>query len=460
MLGRLGFAGRLSAILMLSLLAVWALAAGISTLTRIPLVPVPNALPFPRQVAAIVELLETSNADRRQTVLDAASSDTLHVSLAAAAPEVPPEVRRLKAVEWLVGSYVGALGTREVIVIINPADAAGLGAPGSETGWRVSPRRLRLAVALNSGGYALFETQGEISRRLLGVPPSFWLGGLGALVGLAALMAVWRESRPLKELALAVSRFSGDGRPTTVHERGAPELRRLIGEVNRMQERIATLVEGRTVLLGAVSHDLKTYITRLKLRAELISDSDQRTRAERDLDDMTALIEDALAVARGTSVHERKCLVDLAELLRAVCADRPGSEYLSPLSPVRIEGNPVSLRRLFSNVVDNALGYGGKHASVAVEQAATLSRVSIDDDGPGIPPHERELVFEPFYRRESSRSRQTGGSGLGLAIARQIAELHGGSIKLMNSPLGGLRVVVEIPLEGSRGLGRGFAVKF
>jgi signal transduction histidine kinase len=441
-LSRLGFAGRISAILLLALLALWALGAALSYVTRTPVVAMPNPYPLPHQMAAIVELLEASDAEQQKIILNAVNSDTLKVTLADKAPEVLPGQRRLKGLEWLVGRYANALGSRELIATMVPSDTSGALADSPAGLVRQS---VRIGVALRGGGYALFEPRGEINRRFFGVPPGYWLGFLGALVGIAALFAVWREAQPLKELSRAVSRFSGDGNPILITPRGAPELKRLIDKTNRMQERIAVLLNGRTVLLGAVSHDLKTYITRLKLRVEMISDPDQQARAERDLDDMTVLIEDALAVARGGSERDRMSVIDLSELLHALCADSPSIELSTPNKPLVLTGSPVALRRLFTNLIDNALRYGAKAAKVTAEADGARVRVTIDDDGLGIPLAERTLVFEPFYRREPSRSRETGGTGLGLAIAKQIVELHGGSIVLDESPAIGLRVVVELP---------------
>ena len=212
-----------------------------------------------------------------------------------------------------------------------------------------------------------------------------------------------------------------------------------------MQERIATLLKGRTILLGAVSHDLKTFITRLKLRAEMIPDAEQQARAERDLDDMTGLIEDALAIARGTAVRDRISLVDLGDILRTICVEQPNIKLDVEARNLPLAGDPVALRRLFTNLIENAIRYGGGSTTVRAAENGMHLSVTIDDDGPGIPPHERELVFEPFYRQDSSRSRETGGSGLGLAIAQQIVQLHGGSIELSDAPSGGLRVVVDLP---------------
>ncbi len=444
MFGRLGFVGRVSAILMLALVALWALGAGLSYVSRSPIAPLPSALPLPHQMAAIVDLLEKSDEAQRQTVLAAVSTDTLYVSLSPSAPEVPADIRRLRGIEWLINRYVGALGSREIIATADP-DAIGDWQLGRGKLWRLAQFPLRVAVGLKGGGYAVFETRGEIARRLFGMPPGFWVGVLGSLVGIAALFAVWREARPLKALSASVARFARDGQPNLVEMRGAPELRRLIEEVNRMQERIATLIKGRTVLLGAVSHDIKTYITRLKLRTEMIEDGDQRARAERDLDEMTALIDDALAVARGMATERQLNDVDLGEVLRIVVQDYSGVSLTTPEGALMMRADPVALRRLFSNLVDNAVRYGGGGPDITVSAGHEGWRVTVDDDGPGIPAAERALVLEPFYRRETSRSRETGGSGLGLAIAKQIVEAHGGTIALDQSPAGGLRVVLELP---------------
>jgi signal transduction histidine kinase len=212
-----------------------------------------------------------------------------------------------------------------------------------------------------------------------------------------------------------------------------------------MQERIASLVKGRTILLGAISHDLKTFLTRLRLRVEAIPDPDQQARAARDLEDMTALIEDALALARGAAVSERRDEVDVAELLAQQAADRKEvSLSVASPAPVKVRGDAVALRRLFANLLDNALRYGAS-AEVGLERSGSEVIITVDDDGPGIPALERSAVFEPFYRIEPSRSRETGGAGLGLAIARAIVEAHGGRISADLAPKGGARIRVVLP---------------
>jgi signal transduction histidine kinase len=232
-----------------------------------------------------------------------------------------------------------------------------------------------------------------------------------------------------------------------VRPRGAPEIRKLISAVNDMQSRIAALVKGRTMLLGAISHDLKTYITRLRLRAEGLDD-ERRERATRDLEDMTALIDDAIAVARGATVSDRRERVDLMALVRVEAAERPDRsieiEELAQNTECTVLGDPVALHRVLANLLDNALRHGTR-AAVSVDCREQVVAIAVDDDGPGIPDAEREAVFEPFYRLETSRSRTTGGSGLGLAIVRQIVAAHGGTIAIGTSPLGGARLALTLP---------------
>ena len=190
----------------------------------------------------------------------------------------------------------------------------------------------------------VLETRGDIAGRVWGVPPGFVIGALGALVGVAAIIAITREARPLRRLATSVARFAESAVPDPVESRGAPEIRRLITAVNDMQERIAGLVKGRTILLGAISHDLKTFLTRLRLRVERIPDSEQQARAASDLDDMTALIEDALALARGAAVSDRREEVDVADLLSQQIAGRKDARvhlHCAISEPANVRGDAV-----------------------------------------------------------------------------------------------------------------------
>ena len=449
MLGRLGFAGRMMAIVLFALLSIVAIGAGIGYVARQRAHIDSTPMLLPERAAAIVEVLETTPPERRETALKAVSSDDLSVSFRDQPPPDDPRLQRLPAVERVMGQYFMEVGGREVIALLAPERVARWRQLRLGQYWIASREPLKVAIGLSTGGYAVLESRGDIGPRIWGMPPGFVIGALGALVGLAAIVAIVREARPLRQLAGSVSRFATNAEPDPVDARGAPEIRRLIGAVNDMQDRIAGLVKGRTVLLGAISHDLKTYITRLRLRAEQIPDSDQRERAVRDLNDMTTLIEDALALARGASVSERRDTIDVAALLAEEIGARKNPqlrfEDAAGITTAKVAGDSVALRRLFANLIDNALRYA-KTVNVGLEANREEVVVVVDDDGPGIPALERSAVFEPFYRVDSSRSRETGGAGLGLAIARAIVEAHGGRIGAEPSPTGGARIRVVLPL--------------
>ena len=447
MLGRLGFTGRIMAIVLLALFAMVAISAGLTYVARNRDPGDTTAMLLPERAAAVVEVLEHTPPERRATALAALNSESLMVSFRPDPPDVPA-AERLPFIERAIAPYFAEVGGREVIAALPPYAAAGWKRLRFGQYWRAAREPLKVTIGLATGGYAVLETRGDILRRFWGVPPGFLLGALGSLVGLAAIVAIMREARPLRRLSGSVARFADGAVPDPVDARGAPEIRRLIAAFNDMQERIASLVKGRTILLGAISHDLKTFLTRLRLRVEQIPDAEQKARAASDLDDMTALIEDALALARGAAVSERREEVDVAELLAQKVADRKNVALTRASSKstgaAKVRGDAIALRRLFTNLIDNALRYG-KSAAVTLEQGGQEVVVTIDDDGPGIPQLERSAVFEPFYRIEPSRSRETGGAGLGLAISRAIVEAHGGRISADDAPQGGARIRVVLP---------------
>lgn len=448
MLRRLGFTGRLMAIVLLALVALWAIGVGWIFVSETREQIAGRLYPLPEQAAAIVNLIDATEPARRPAVLKAVSSETLRVNIEREAPATEPGSERLPAVEQFLSRYLRVLEPREVIATI---ESSGLARWRVGQRWLYARQPLHLAVSLSSGGYAVFETRGQLGR-LFGLPPGFGVGALGALVGIAAILAIAREARPLRMLAERVAGFTGDTLPASLPPAGAPEIRQLIEAVNAMQRRIVDLVKGRTLLLGAISHDLKTYITRLRLRVEQLPADDQRHKAARDLDDMTALIDDALAAARGTSVLARRQPVDLCELLAGLVAGYPDRQVrwcpAVAADATHIVGEPVALRRLFANLIDNALRFG-TCCEIALVRCGEHLRITVDDDGPGIPAGEREAVLEPFYRLEPSRSRATGGSGLGLAIVKQITEAHGGSADIAASPPGGTRVTIMLPAESA-----------
>ncbi|MFZ1860777.1 MAG: ATP-binding protein, partial [Candidatus Competibacter sp.] len=216
---------------------------------------------------------------------------------------------------------------------------------------------------------------------------------------------------------------------------------------NTMQERLIRYIEDRNRILAAVSHDLKTPITRLRLRTELLDDAPLREKFLTDLDDMQRMAQASLDFLRGGEDSEPLAPVDLNALLESLQEDAEDTGQA-----IRIDGatdrplhcRPLALKRCLTNLLDNALKYG-QRAEIAVQDTPARVTLRVRDQGPGIPETELERVFEPFYRLESSRSRDTGGTGLGLSIARNIARAHGGELTLRNHPRGGLEARVELP---------------
>src|SRR5262249_12421961 len=206
-------------------------------------------------------------------------------------------------------------------------------------------------------------------------------------------------------------------------------------------------------MIAAISHDLRTPITRLRLRAEFIEDAEQQARMLADLDDMETMIRSTLSFAREEANPEPRRDLDLVGLLRCVCEDFSAELTVDPASAeaLSFSGQPVALRRGFCNLIDNAVKYG-ERARVRLSKSGDSIVVTVEDDGPGLPEEELERVFRPFYRVEQSRSRDTGGVGLGLSVARTVFHAHGGDVVLMNRSEGGLRATVTLPHSAASGV--------
>ena len=278
--------------------------------------------------------------------------------------------------------------------------------------------------------------------------PSIISAGLMAVAILAIVgLIVRRATRPLAVLADRVEAF-GRGAPSmTLPETGPREVRRLTAAFNRMQERLARFISDRTRMLAAIGHDLRTPITSLKIRTELLDDEESRDRMMATLDDMQRMTEATLAFAREDADAEPLRSVDLNALVESLCDDLAamGKDVtFTGVERLPYTCRPTALRRAFSNLVDNAVRYGDR-ARVTLAATADGPRIVIDDDGPGIPADRIEEVYKPFVRLETSRSRDTGGTGLGLSIARSIILAHGGELTLGNRKDGGLRVEIRLP---------------
>lgn len=267
-----------------------------------------------------------------------------------------------------------------------------------------------------------------------------------AIIVIGVLLLRW-ATRPLRDLALAAERFSLDQVPEPLHESGPIEVRHAARAFNTMGERIQRLVAERMQALAAVSHDLRTPITRLRLRSELLEDEATRDLIDADLSEMEGMIDSTLEFLRGGISHETVRPIDIVTVIETIVdqyADQGRHITLSGVSHGRVLGRLLALKRAFWNVIGNAVKYADQ-AWVTVNETPSSLSISVEDNGPGIPEDEMERMFQPFVRLEESRGRETGGSGLGLTIARAAVRSHGGEISLSNRPEGGLRVLITLP---------------
>lgn len=283
------------------------------------------------------------------------------------------------------------------------------------------------------------------------LPFSSWSQLLALIGGIAAVMilgigAMRLVTRPIESLASAAEELGRGARPGDVPEAGLDEVRQAARAFNRMQHRIRRMIEDRTQMIAAISHDLRTPITRLRLRAEFVEDAEEQQKMLADLDQMEAIIKSTLAFAREDADTEPTAPVDLRALLQEVAESHPPARLMTR-APCTLRARPVALRRCFNNLVENAVRYGGS-AEIAVRELSDAVEVTVDDSGPGIPEARLQDVFRPFVRLEESRNRDSGGAGLGLAIARSVALAHGGTIVLNNRPAGGLTALVRLPKAG------------
>jgi signal transduction histidine kinase len=268
-----------------------------------------------------------------------------------------------------------------------------------------------------------------------------------ASVGFLAYLVARMTTRPLKQLAQAAKDLGNDINHAPLDLTGADEIRQASAAFNAMQARIRQYIFQRTQMLAAITHDLQTPLTRMRLRLEKVSEPELQERLIGDLSAMQAMVREGLVLARSMDASETMQVLDLDSLLDSVCADAVDARQevsLSGHAGMALLGRPLDLRRCLSNLIDNAVKYGCS-ARVSVDRINGAARIRIRDRGPGIPLGEQARVFDPFYRMETSRSRESGGTGLGLTIARNIAEQHGGSITLANPPDGGLEVTLMLP---------------
>lgn len=265
-------------------------------------------------------------------------------------------------------------------------------------------------------------------------------------LALAAWVAARWMSKPIQRMAHAAYELGGNlNRPALDENAGPVEVRQASTVFNQMQVRLTRQMAERSRFLAAVSHDLRTPLTRLKLRAEKIDDVRLKASIREDVDEMAGMIDAVLDYLRGTGQPEPASLLDITALVNSMAEDaQERSDTVTvtgQAAPIRVQAG--ALRRCLNNLIENAIRYGGR-AEVTIEEDAASVIISIRDAGPGIPEEKLEAVFTPFFRLEDSRNRNTGGIGLGLSIARDIAQQQGGTLALRNAPQGGLLAILTL----------------
>jgi signal transduction histidine kinase len=282
----------------------------------------------------------------------------------------------------------------------------------------------------------------EWQRRIL----IWFAAGAVALIPLAWTFAR-AISRQIRRFADAADRLGTDPNAPAVKEEGATELRVAARALNRMQQRLADYLNERTAMIGAIAHDLRTPLARIAFRVEAAPDP-VRDKVLADVKQMQAMISATMAFARHAATPGERATINLTGLVSAIVEQEGDLERpvrLGASEPARVNGDPLALERLIQNLIDNGVAYAGA-VEVALTRAEGEARLSVMDRGPGLPVDSLERVFQPFWRGDPSRNRETGGIGLGLTIARSVAEDHGGRLTLTNRAGGGLEALLRLPL--------------
>ena len=447
--------GQLVLLIVVALVIAQALSVWLFVDERSLAVRTAQGLEAAARAANVARLIDEAPASLHSSILRAANSPFVRFSIsdtpevdhlnhsdgggladrigALMAPDAPREIR--------VELHDLASGTPDMTQV--PADMAQM--HRAMMGGALSTVEMRLAIALADGTWLNVSTRFQ-------KPPLQWPWAQAvtfvATAALVLIAACWfiltRITGPLTRLSASAEDF-GRGEPgAPLVARGPSEVRHLTEAFNRMQSRLIRFISDRTRLLASLSHDLKSPLTAMRVRAEMVEEGEDRERLIASIDEMRDMVEATLSFARGMAESEPSEPVDLAAFLRQLRTDMAVDFALEAGSGLKVRIRPRAMRRALRNVIENALRYGGS-AAVTAQHAGNVIQIVVTDQGTGIPETEFERVFEPFYRLEKSRSRETGGSGLGFSIARSIVQAHGGTITLENQAGGGLAVRIELP---------------
>lgn len=451
---RLG--SRVAAVVLLGVVAAHGAALFITWQRTDVLNPVSQSQVVERMVIAYRLAVNTAAGDEFQTLLWAVGSPEARfwiedVDSRPLRPMNEPELR----IAQRLATYLPDVPFDDISVRLDdvrgadPARAARM-----HRGWSVAD--LSIALPLPNGQWLYSYQQPLAGYQWLQLVGFSLPVSMLPIVAIVLIVIHWTV-RPIRRLAQAAEKVSRGERVDVLDASGPQETRELAVAFNTMQQALMAYVEDRTRMLAAISHDIRTPITSLRLRAEMLPEGKTREAMIRTLADMQGMVEQTLRFARDDAVSEATQQLDLAQLLADLVADRTAGgasvrAALAASAPYR--GRPIALRRAFGNVIDNALKFGRqvevRLAPAGAQAAGAAGRswvVEVDDDGPGLPGGLLEKVFEPFFQVDESRHHAPGGGvGLGLSIARSCIRAHGGTLVLTHRPGGGLRAVIELPV--------------
>jgi signal transduction histidine kinase len=455
--------GQTLLILLAGLVVSHAVGSWIYTADREQAVRAVGGFATAQRIANLSRLVQETPREARPRLVAALSDQGFRVSLSNEAPNLPAangDAGVADAIKGYLAERLALGAARQPRVWASAVEGTPFGAwhmmmphgPMMMRGFGAL-RDLQVAIPLTDGPWLTFATGLPASGPAYS--PQFLLSMaiMGVIILAVSIWAVRRVTRPLASLAAAAERLGQDVSTPPMPEAGTVETRQAARAFNDMQMRLRSLIDNRTRLLAAISHDLRTPLTLLRLRAEMVENVQERDKMLGTIAEMDAMIGAALQLARDQSDGELRRPTDLTSLIQSVVDEMRDAGLpvcLRPAKTIVYACQVATLKRAVRNLLDNAVKYG-KSGVVEIRRSSKAIEIIIDDEGPGIPPEELTRVLEPFYRLDASRSRETGGVGLGLAIAESIVATHGGSLTLSNRSQGGLRATVVLPLPvGSR----------
>jgi signal transduction histidine kinase len=461
---------RIAVTVVLALAAVQAVTFGLATFLRPGPVPLYSARWLGERTVAIVDAVQAVPIERRAEAvaserIQSLGGEWLEITWQPTRPAVLEEAETWqfrgmpRLIARMLGDRVAAVHVRRLrsgqrglvggprFVEIPTGRVPLPGDVGPAPGDLPIPGLFTLFIEARDGSWLTIAAPRPWQEQLRGPIIALWLLVIAATVALISFIAARRIVVPLEGLAEAARRFGTDRHAPALAERGPRETRIITRAFNEMRERIGRFVGDRTQMIAAISHDLRTPLTRMRLRAENVGDPVHKEKMLADIAEMEAMIAATLDFAAEDTSKEPATPTDIAALVNSVCddaADSGGNVSFAGPAPLVLRAQPTALKRAFANLIGNAVRHGG-NARVTLADNDDAVGVTIEDDGPGIPDDQLERVFQPFYRLDRSRSRATGGAGLGLAVARTVVRAHGGDIRLANRCPRGLTVAVSLP---------------